>query len=148
MTIAISHVKIVLDDSSDFGETEGRDIILDTITLPLVLPPLEVLGIHIYSVRNHATRRPQIVSEDGREFVGFWGTLRLLQLLQVFRPHTDLFWDFPSGPRWAFYSERSTIRHSMIRQKKKPLLTMRSRGLLGFQLSLASRPAGLATIYR
>ena len=69
MTIAISHVKIVLDDSSDFGETEGRGIIHDTITLPLVLPPLEVLGI--YSVRNHATRRPQIVSEDGRDFVGF-----------------------------------------------------------------------------
>ena len=29
--MAISHLKSVLDDSSDFGETSGRDIVHDTI---------------------------------------------------------------------------------------------------------------------
>ena len=136
--MAISHLKSVLDDSSDFGETEGSDIIHDTITLPLVSPQSEIMFTDINTKTSNRVRRM------ARIFVGFWGILRPLSCrFSGLTP--DLFWDFKSGPRWAFYSERRirSICPVAIRQKNEAgSYHEMFRVPLGFQLPLASRLGG------
>lgn len=143
--MAISHLKSVLDDSSDFGETSGRDIVHDTINTT----------IGFATVRNHVHRHKhedlKSCPKDGTDFVGFWGILRPLSCrFSGLTP--DLFWDFKSGPRWSFYSERRirSICPVAIRQKNEAG-SYRSyheifRVSLGFQLPLSLQYAGRKAI--
>ena len=66
--MAINHLKSVLDDSSDFGETEGSDIIHDTITLPLVSPLSEIVFTDINTKTSNRVRRMARILLDFEAF--------------------------------------------------------------------------------